>query len=129
MLTAFIIGRVIFGGFWIYNGYRHFSQLKDDTAYAASKGIPAPKAATIVTGIMILLGGLSILLGAYTGIGLALIIIFLVGTLVKMHDFWNETDAMSRMMSEIQFGKNLALLGACLIMYALPLPWLTSLGW
>lgn len=129
MITAFIVGRIIFGLFWVYNGVMHFAHHKDNTGYAASKKVPAPAAANIVTGIMLLLGGLSVLLGAWVQVGLALIIIFLVGTLVKMHDYWNETDPMGRMMSQIQFTKNLALIGACLMMYALAQPWIYSLGW
>ena len=129
MITALIVGRIIFGLYWVYNGVMHFKHHKDNTGYAASKHVPAPAASNIITGIMILLGGLSILLGAWVQVGLALIIIFLVGTLIKMHDFWNETDPMGRMMSEIQFGKNLALIGACLMMYALATPWVYSLGW
>lgn len=123
MVTAFLIGRLIFGLYWAYNGILHFVHHKGNTGYAASKKVPMPAASNIITGIMILLGGASILLGAWVNIGLALIIIFLVGTLVKMHDFWNETEPMGRMMSEIQFGKNLALIGACLMMYALAMPW------
>lgn len=129
MVTAFVLGRIIFGLYWVYSGVQHFLHHKDNTGYAASKKVPAPAAVNAITGIMMLLGGLAVLLGAWVGVGLALLIIFLVGTLVKMHDFWNETDPMARMMGKIQFTKNLALIGACLMMYGLAQPWIYSLGW
>lgn len=78
--------------------------------------------------MLILLGGLSVLLGFWPYIGLLLIVIFLLGTTPKMHDFWSVSDPMTKMGEQVNFMKNVALLGAALAMAAIPQPWPMSLG-
>jgi hypothetical protein len=43
-----------------------------------------------------------------------------------MHDFWNVQDPQQRMNEQINFAKNLALLGGALIAAAVPEPWPAS---
>jgi hypothetical protein len=45
-----------------------------------------------------------------------------------MHNYWADTDPQMRQANEIQFHKNLALLGAALMLLAIPEPWVLSLG-
>lgn len=128
MQTVFLIGRIIVGLYFIKSGYDHFAHLAGNVGYAQSKGLPMPKAAVIVTGIMLALGGLSILLGLWPTYGIALIVIFLVATLFTMHTFWKTTDPGEKMGDEINFYKNLALAGALLMILAIPQPWVYSLA-
>lgn len=129
MLTPHLLlaGRIILAYFFLENGYHHFSQLKDLTGYASSKGVKWPRLSTQITGLLLIFGGLSILLGVLVPYGVAALFIFLLGTLIKMHTFWKETDPTARMMSRIDFMKNLALIGAVLMMLAIPTPWPWSL--
>lgn len=99
--------------------------------YVGSKNVPAPKVAVFISGIMILLGGLSILLGFWVYIGAWLLIIFLIPTAFMMHDFWNVEDPMDRQNEMIHFLKDLALAGAAFLIWYLyatvgTIPW--SLG-
>ncbi len=48
-------------------------------------------------------------------------------TTFKMHQYWKVTDAGMKMGEEINFKKNLALLGALLMLLAIPLPWMFTL--
>lgn len=116
MEVLFIIGRILFGGFFIYNGINHFRHLKHITGYAQSKKIPLPKVATIVTGLLLLLGGIAVLANFYAVIGLWMLVVFLIPVTVTMHAFWNETDPGQKMMQQNQFAKNVALLGALFLM-------------
>ena len=79
MTTAFLIGRIIFAGYWLMAGFNHFTHLEPMAAYAKAKGVPAHKLAVAGTGVILLLGGLSILLGMYPNVGILLLIIFLLG--------------------------------------------------
>lgn len=125
----FLIGRILFGGFFIMNGINHFTKNAGMSQYAASKGVPSPSFAVYLSGLMILLGGLGILLGVYTQISLWLIIAFLVIISFKMHNFWTIGDE-SKMPEQIQFMKNMALLGAALMMLGMSEPWIWSAsGW
>lgn len=128
MEVLFLIGRIIYGGFFIMNAFNHFRNLSAMAGYARSKGVPAPEAAVIVTGLMLLAGGLSVLLGYLPTVGLALIAIFLVVVAFWMHAYWSVSDAMARMGEQVNFYKNLALAGAALMMYLLPQPWPLSIG-
>jgi len=68
--------------------------------------------------VLILLGGLSVLLGLWADLGALLIIVFLVPTALIMHRFWAERDPMMRQNDQVQFMKNTALAGAALVMFA-----------
>ena len=122
-----LLGRVLLGGYFIKNGVNHLKNSKALTPYAASKGVPSPAMAVLVTGVMLLLGGLGILLGIYVRLAILLLVLFLVGTLIKMHPYWTVTDPMARMGENVNFYKNIALIGALLLLLAIPLPWVPSL--
>ncbi|GBD18014.1 hypothetical protein HRbin27_00505 [bacterium HR27] len=125
---AFLVGRIVFGLFFVFNGINHFANVRTLSMYAASKGVPAPQAAVIVTGIMLLLGGASVATGYQPVIGNLLLIIFLVPAAFWMHNFWAETDPMARANQMAHFLKNLALAGAALALLGVPTPWPLSLG-
>ena len=124
--TALLFGRAIFGGFFLYNGINHFLNREMMTGYSKSKGVPYPEAAVMGSGAMLVLGGLSVLTGARPKLGTSLIGAFLLGVTPKMHDFWNVQDPQQRMNEQINFSKNLALLGGALIASTVPEPWPAS---
>ena len=123
-----LIGRILYGGFFLMSGVNHFTKLNSYKQYSASKGVPAPAAAVVVSGLLIFLGGLSVLLGLRPHYGLLLIVIFLLGTTPKMHNYWAVSDPMAKMGEQINFMKNVALLGAALALMAVTQPWAMSLG-
>src|SRR5437868_11257020 len=88
MELAFLIGRVIVGLYYCSSGIRHFTNLNMMAGYAGSKGVPFPKLGVPASGVLLLIGGLSILLGYQPLIGVIAIIIFLVPTSIMMHNFW-----------------------------------------
>jgi len=87
MNALFLTGRVLFGGSFLLSGINHFMQLGATAAYAGMKGIPMPTVSVVMTGLLLVAGGLSILVGAWPRIGIALIVPFLVPTSFIMHDF------------------------------------------
>jgi putative oxidoreductase len=118
MITAIhILGQIILGGYFIYNAFQHFTKHKDYAAYAAANKVPAPEVAIIGTGILLLLGGLGILFNFYQGVAILLAVIFLLGVTPVMHAFWKAQNPGDRSAQKIAFLKNLALLGALLIIF------------
>lgn len=87
MEILFLVGRIVLGVYYLFNAFNHFRNLEMMTGYAASKGVPSPKLAVVATGVLLLLGGLSILLGYQPTIGVLLIVIFLVPVAFMMHNF------------------------------------------
>ena len=126
MRALHVLGRAIFGGFFVYNGINHLQHSAGMGQYAAAKGVPAAEQAVQATGLMLLAGGLSIMAGLKPRQGLAAIIAFLVPVSLQMHRFWEETDAQKRQMEMTQFMKNMALVGAALMMMQLEHPWPAS---
>ena len=124
---VFIVGRILYGGYFVYAGVRHFKNLEMMTGYAGSRGVPYPKYAVAISGLMIIVGGLGVLFGVYPEYALLLIILFLIPVTLKMHNFWIDTDPNTRMGNKINFEKNTALLGAALMLYAMPTPWILPL--
>lgn len=109
-----LVGRILFAIVFVGGGMSQLFKLNDMAAYAQSKGVPAPKLATVVSGVMIIVGGMMVLLGWRRFIGAGLLVLFLVPTALVMHAFWKETDPTMKRMEMSNFMKNIALAGAAL---------------
>ncbi len=127
MTTAFLIGRIILGVYYLFNAVNHFMKLNMMSGYAASKGVPAPKLAVGGSGVLLLLAGLSILLGYQPYIGAILIVVFLVPVAFMMHNFWTISDPQAKMGEMVNFLKDIALAVSALMFLAIPTPWPFSL--
>ena len=114
-----VIGRILFGGFFLMSGINHFTKREAMTGYAKYKKLPAAKLGVLISGLMLVIGGISIILGYYADLGALLLAIFLVLAAVIFHNFWKETDATAKQNEMIAFNKDIALAGAALILFAL----------
>ena len=123
----FLVGRILFGGYFVMSGMNHFMKMGMMSGYAGSKGVPSPKLAVIVTGLLLILGGLGILLGVYIHWAVLALGVFFVPVTFKMHNFWAVKDPQMKMMEMVNFMKNMALLGAALMTLGIT-NWSYSLG-
>ncbi len=121
--TLFVLGRTVFGGYFVYSAINHFKNEEMMSGYAASKGVKAPDLAVLGSGVMLLAGGLSVLLGYRPRLGLATLIGFLIPTSLQMHGFWDVDDPHQQMNEMVNVMKNMALVGASLTMMQLPDRW------
>ncbi len=119
MDAVLIIGRILFALIFINSGIMHLTKLEAMSGYAKFKKVPAAKFSVVLTGLMILIGGLYIALGIYADLGALLIAIFLIPTAFMMHAFWKESDASAKQTESIGFFKDLSLAGAALILFVL----------
>lgn len=118
MEILLLLGRIVFGGYFVMAGINHFTNAGMMSGYAGSKNVPAPRLAVLGSGVLLVLGGLSVLLGFLPVLGLLLLIIFLVPTTFLMHNFWTIQDPQARMADQVNFLKNVGLIGASLtLMY------------
>lgn len=118
MDVVVLIGRILFALLFLGSAMGHLTQADAMAGYAASRGVPAPKAAVVGSGVLILVGALSVLLGVWADLGSLLLVVFLLPTAVLMHPFWKETDAQTKQMEMISFNKDVALGGAALALFA-----------
>jgi putative oxidoreductase len=117
MDIVLLVGRILFGGFFIMSGLNHFQNVGMMSGYAGSKNVPFPRLAVIGSGVMLVAGGASVLLGIVPVVGLIVLVLFL-STLATMHDFWNVKEPQQHATEQVNFLKNVALIGASLaLMY------------
>ena len=128
----FLAGRVLFSWMFIVSGFNHLTKMGMMAEYTASQGVPAPTLAVAVTGLMVLAGGFSILLGYKPRWGTLLLVVFLVPTAVIMHRFWGVADPMMAQNQMAHFWKNIVMAGGALMIYYFatvhPERWPYSLG-
>ena len=108
-----LLGRFFYALIFLMAAANHFS--KQTIAYAATQGVPLASVAVPLSGIMALAGGMSILLGYRAKTGAWLIVLFLVPVTLMMHKFWTVHDPMMAQTQMAMFMKNVALLGAALL--------------
>ena len=127
MRFPFLLGRMMFGGFFLVNGINHFKHAAQLSGYAAAKNVPKPELAVKASGVVLITGGTSILLGVKPKLGAAAIIGFLAAVSPVMHDFWKAEQPEQRMNDSINFLKNLALAGGAMALLGVEEPWPASL--
>ena len=128
MKAPFLIGRLLFGGYFLYNGINHLWNRHEMGAYAESKGVPKGDIAVAITGVPLIIGGASLLLGVKPKLGAAAILGFLAGVSPIMHDFWRNEDPTERQANMINFMKNAALAGGALALMGVEEPWEASVA-
>ncbi|MFC7081825.1 DoxX family protein [Halorussus caseinilyticus] len=116
--VAFLVGRVLFGGVLAFTGVNHFLQADQMAGYAEAKGAPAPTLSVYGSGVLLVLGGASIVLGAFPLVGAAALVGFLVVATPMFHDFWSVEDPQQRQQEMTDFLKNVALIGGALVLLA-----------
>ncbi|MFB6107241.1 MAG: DoxX family protein [Haloplanus sp.] len=111
--VAFLLARLAFGAVLAVTGVNHFQNPDAMVGYAEAKGIPLASLAVPASGVLLVLGGLGIVLGAFPTLAAGALAVFLVVATPTMHDFWNAPD--DQRQSEMNdFLKNVGLLGGAL---------------
>jgi putative oxidoreductase len=112
-----LIGRILFVVLFLYSALGHLTATDQLAGYAASRGVPFPKPAVLISGVLLLVGGIFVLFGIWADLGALLLVIFLLPTAYLMHGFWRDS-GNARMTEQVQFNKDLALAGASLMLFA-----------
>ncbi|GAA5150297.1 hypothetical protein GCM10023321_15380 [Pseudonocardia eucalypti] len=115
-LVAFV-GRVLFSLLFLGAAFGHFKDSAAMTEYAKAKNVPLAGPSVLGSGVLLVLGGLSVLLGVWADLGSLLLFVFLVPAAVLFHDFWKQTDPATKQIEQVMFSKNIALAGASLVFF------------
>jgi putative oxidoreductase len=116
--AVFLIGRILFSVLFLISGLTaHFG--RQGVEYARAYNAPAPELLVPGSGVVIVLASLLVGFGIWADLGALLIVGFLVGITPIMHAFWNETDEQMKAIQMAMFQKNVALIGAALIVFYL----------
>ena len=112
--AAFLIGKILLGGYFAFSGLNHFMSSRDMSGWVQSKGLPKPEIMVYISGLILLAGGLGIIAGAYPVVSIGVLSVFIVAANIFMHDFWNLEEGREQQL--MHFLKNTALLGALLML-------------
>jgi len=114
-----VLARLLLAGIFLVSAvFNKIPQFQATAAYMATEGVPNPKFALFGAIGLLLLGGLCVVLGAWTRIGAAFLLAFLLAATYYFHDFWTFADAGQRQLQTIQFMKNMAIAGGLLSLIA-----------
>ena len=118
MDVVFLIGRILFVGIFLLAGSTiHLLNRRQGVEYARMYNVPIAEFGVPFTGVLAVLGGLSVALGVWGDVGALLIAAFLLLITPLMHAFWRETDEMQKQAQMTNFMKNYALLGGALVLF------------
>lgn len=117
MDIVFLVGRILLALIFLMSAVGHLTQSKGMAQYAASKGVPAAEAGVIASGLVFALGGIALILGIWVDLAALALALVLIPVTFMMHAYWKETDPMAKQGEQINFNKNLALIGAMLILF------------
>jgi putative oxidoreductase len=118
MDVVFLVGRILFGSLFVISGVMvHLVGRQQGVEYARSSGAPSPELLVPLSGITIIAGGLMVILGIWGDLGALLILGFLLGITPIMHAFWKFDDPQMKAIQNAMFTKNVALLGAAIIVF------------
>jgi putative oxidoreductase len=108
------IGRALFSLIFITSVFGSFSSGAIHSA--AAHGVPFATVLVPLSGILALLGGLSVLLGYRARFGAFLLLLFLVPVTLIMHRFWGLHDPQMAMLQKVMFMKNVSMIGGALVL-------------
>lgn len=107
---AILVGRVLLSILFIMAGFSKLTAISATAGWFGSIGIPMPTAATVIVGLVELLGGLAVLVGFKTRIAAIVLAVFtLAATAVAHLDF-------SQAGNALMLQKNLGLAGGFLLL-------------
>jgi putative oxidoreductase len=109
-----LVGRALFSFIFILAVLGSFSS--GEIAMASAQGVPFATLLVPLAGLLACLGGLSILFGFHARLGAMAVVAFLVPVTLVMHRFWGLSDPHVAQMQQVEFMKNLAMIGGALLM-------------
>jgi putative oxidoreductase len=115
--TLWLLARCFIGGIFVYSGFGKLMGLEGFGAMLAKAGVPMPEVMAAVGAAVEFFGGLAIMLGLQTRYAALLMALFTVSATLISHRFWEFEDLAARKGQSIHFMKNLAILGAFLLLF------------
>ena len=109
-------GRVMFASYFLLMGASHLIHFREHSGFLGRKGVPWARAATLLTILMMIGGGLLTMFDWHRSVGAVLLFGIIFPAPFFLHHFWNETESYSRLSEFAHFIKDLSLAGAALVL-------------
>jgi putative oxidoreductase len=118
MDAVFLAGRILFALVFVMSGLTaHLANRAQSVQYVRAYNAPAPELLVPLSGIAIVVGGLSIAFGVLADVGALIVAAFVLSVAPIMHAFWKEADPQMQQNQMAHFLKNLAIAGGALVIF------------
>jgi len=115
--TVALIGRILLGLIFVASGWAKFISFASTAGLIASKGLPMPEILAAISVAIELGGGLALVVGFKARWAALIIALFTVVITPIFHNFW-AAPAAQAMAQQINFEKNLSIIGGMLMVVA-----------
>lgn len=112
-----LIGRVLLGLIFVLAGFGKLSNPAATVGYMTAYGMPYANLLVWPAGLVELGGGILLLVGWHARWAATALILFVIPATLIFHQFWS-VDAAQAQMQQINFLKNLAIIGGLLYVVA-----------
>jgi putative oxidoreductase len=113
-----LAGRVLFAVFFASAAWGHIRGHAARVEYGRAARVPVPYVAGWPSGVWLAAGAASIALGVWPDIGALMLAAFVLPAGLLLHAYWRVDDSGQRQTQKMAFLRNVALLGACLSLFA-----------
>ena len=101
---------ILLGVFFLLNGINHFYNNHILEEYAKKRGLIAPHFMIMISGFLLICGGISLITGILLIPGIIGLCMFLIIASFSIHQFWQETKRDIFMLELMNFVKNIAIM-------------------
>ena len=116
--VALLLGRVLLAAIFLVSGFGKLTNLGGFADSLAHQGVPAPWVLAVVGACVEFFGGVAVAVGFRARWAALLMVAFTIVATLIAHRFWEVQDAAARMGQQIQFMKNVAIVGGFLLLHA-----------
>lgn len=113
-----LIGRILFIALFLVSAFGHLTKSEMMVGYARSKNLPLAPLGGWPAGLYQLAAAVLIAIGIWPDIGAIMLGIYVTIAAFYFHDFWAIEDAMQRQLEQLNFFRNVTLLGTAIILLA-----------
>jgi len=110
-----LLGRVLMMLLFLISGWGKLTGFQGTVGYMGTVGAPMPMVAAAIAVVMEFGVGIALLIGFWTRPLALLMALFVLGTALIAHTFWNVEGAMQT-ANMVQFYKNLSIMGGLLLL-------------
>lgn len=110
-----LLGRVLMMLLFLISGWGKLTGFSTTVGYMGTVGAPMPMLAAIIAVIMEFGVGIALLIGFWTRPLALLMALFVLGTALIAHTYWNVEGAMQT-ANMVQFYKNLGIMGGLILL-------------
>ena len=114
--AIWLLARCLIGGIFVQSGLGKLMALDGFAASLAKSGVPMADVMAVIGAVVEFGGGLAVIIGLQTRLAALLMVAFTIVATLISHRYWELADAAARRQQSVQFAKNLAIIGAFLLL-------------